>query len=312
MADSGERAAAEDDGPEGAGSIGVGDPDITAEGALFDSHLGNNGDADACANHAEDAAELAALEDNLRIHPGAVARGNGGVTEAVTVAKEQEWFLAEILQGDGAPIRERVLVRKRGEQAFGEERNGVELVAANGQSEEGDIHGAGAEALQQDGSDFFDDSDLDLRKLAHEEGEMRRKEIGRDGGNDADRERTADGILALPDVALGGLEFAEDSAGAGKKCLAEICKADGAAKAVEQACAELGFEFEDLLGKGRLGDVGLFGRAAEGAGFGNGAEVPELVQFHNGGAPLSVSRWQSNHARRFVLGCRRNDRSHKP
>ena len=75
--------------------------------------------------------------------------------------------------------------------------------------------------------------------------------------------------------------FPEDLAGAGKKSFSQIGEADGAAEAVEKARAELVFEFEYLLGKRWLGDVGLFGRAAEGAGFGNGAEVAELVQFHD-------------------------------
>jgi hypothetical protein len=290
-----ERAPAENDSANGARSFIVGDAHITAAGVFLDGHFGNDGDAHAGANHAEDAAELAALEDDLRINPCAVASGNGGVTEAVPVAKEQEGFLAQNFQGDGAPIRERVLLRKRREQAFGEKRKGVELVPANGQGEEGDIHSAGAKTFQQYGSDFFDDSDLRLRKLAREKCEMRREEIGRDSGNDADRERTADGIFALPDVALGGLKFAQDSAGTRKKGFPQIGEADGAAETVEKACPEFVFKLEDLLGKRRLSNVGLFGRAAKGAGFGHGAEVAELVQFHNGCVPLSVASEPVSH-----------------
>src|SRR6202030_4337001 len=76
---------------------------------------------------------------------------------------------------------------------------------------------------------------------------------------------------------------------AGKKRFAQIGEADGAAEAVEEARAELVFEFEYLLGKRRLGHMRLFSRAAEGAGFSNGAEVPKLMQFHDRGAPFSVS-----------------------
>src|SRR4029077_11492794 len=170
---------------------------------------------------------------------------------------------------------------------------------ADGEGGEGDIHSACAETLQQDGSNFLDHSDLDLGKLAREKCEMRWKEIGRDRRNDADAERTTDGILALPDVALGGLQFAENSAGARKKGFSQIGETDGAAQPVEQAGAELVFEFEDLLRKRWLGDVGLLGRAAEGAGFGDGAKVAELVQFHNGGAPLPVSCRQLIHSRRI-------------
>ena len=83
-----ERAPAEHDRPDRAcGSI-VGDAHITAMGVFLDGHFGNDGDAHAGANHAEDAAELSALEDDLRIDTGAVASGNGGVTETVAVAKK--------------------------------------------------------------------------------------------------------------------------------------------------------------------------------------------------------------------------------
>jgi hypothetical protein len=276
-----ERAAAENDSADRACSFVVSDSHKVAVRVLFDGHFWNNRNPHAGPNHAEDAAELAALEDDLWIDSRPVACGNGGVTEAMAVPKKQEWFLVEILQRNGAPIRECMLGRERGEQPFGEERKGVELVAAYGQRQQGDIHSTGAEALQKYGSDFFHHSDLDLGELPREQGEMRRKEIGRDGGNDADRERTADGNLALPDVALGGLEFAEDGAGARKKCRPEIGEADGAAEAVKQSGAEFGFEFEDLLGKRWLGNVRLLGRAAEGPGFSHGAEVAELVQFHS-------------------------------
>src|SRR5216683_3676675 len=175
-----------------------------------------------------------------------------------------------------------MLVRERCEQTFGEERKGLKFVAANRQGEESHIHSAGAEALQQNGSNFLVDRDLNLGELAREQSEARRKKIRRNGGNNADRERAADGILALPDIALGGLEFAEDCAGARKESFSQIGKADGAAQAVKKTGAEFSFEFENLLRKRRLGDVGLLGRAAEGAGFGNSAEVAELVQLHLG------------------------------
>src|SRR5580693_6367953 len=67
-----ERAPAEDDSADGARGLIVGDADVAAASALFDGHFRNDGDAHAGANHAEDAAELAALEDDLRIDPGAV------------------------------------------------------------------------------------------------------------------------------------------------------------------------------------------------------------------------------------------------
>src|SRR5579863_8700688 len=159
-------------------------------------------------------------------------------------------------------------------------------MATNGQGKHSDIQFARADPIKQDGRDFFGDSELSLRKLAREQAKMRRKEVGRHGGDDTDGDRAADGILAFTDVALCGLEFAENGAGAGEKGLAEIREANSPAETVKEAGAELRFEFEDLLGEGRLGDVGLLSCAAERACFGDGAKVAKLVQFHKRNAPL--------------------------
>src|SRR5271154_2941894 len=52
----------------------ISDPHVTAARGFFDGHLRNNRDTHARANHAEQAAELSTLKNNLRVQPGAVAR----------------------------------------------------------------------------------------------------------------------------------------------------------------------------------------------------------------------------------------------
>ena len=141
---------------------------------------------------------------------------------------------------------------KDGEKALREQRKRFEFVAANGEREDGDVDGAGAETFEKDGSDFFNDGEMDLRELARERSEIRRKKVRRDGGNHTDADGAAEGIFLLDDIAAGGLEFAENGAGTGKKRFADVGEADGAAKAVEEAGAEFGFELEDLLGERRL------------------------------------------------------------
>ena len=142
--------------------------------------------------------------------------------------------------------------RERGEKSFCEKRESIELMAADGQGQEGDVHGARAEAVEQDGRDFLDDGSWTWgnwrEKGRDAEEESRARPWDRPDGN-----RAADGVFALDNVALGGFEFAKDGAGAGKEGLAQIGEADGAAKAVEEPGAEFGFELEDLLGKRRLG-----------------------------------------------------------
>ena len=131
VVEAGEGAAAKDDGADGAGGFVVGDAHLAAARIFLDGHFGDDRNAHSGANHAEDAAELATLENDLRIEAGTIARGYRGVAKAVTIAQQQERLLAEILERKRTAAGERVLSWKRGEEAFGEEWKGVELVAAN-------------------------------------------------------------------------------------------------------------------------------------------------------------------------------------
>ena len=80
------RAAAENDGANRTNSLFIDDADVAALRFFVDGHFGNNGNAHACANHAEKAAELAAFENDLRMESRAVTGGNGGIAETVAVA----------------------------------------------------------------------------------------------------------------------------------------------------------------------------------------------------------------------------------
>ena len=94
----GEGTTAENYGADGAGSFGVGDAHVAAERFFVDGHFRNDGDAHACADHAEETAELAALENNLRVKTSAVASGDGGVSKAMAIAEEEERFGAKIFK----------------------------------------------------------------------------------------------------------------------------------------------------------------------------------------------------------------------
>jgi len=86
----------------------------------------------------------------------------------------------------------------------------------------------------------------------------------------------------------------KDGAGSGEKGLAEISEADGAAEAIEEAPAEFGFEFLDLLGERGLRDVAFLCGAGERAGVGDGGEVAELVEFHKGSLQSTADSLQTN------------------
>jgi hypothetical protein len=93
-----ERAAAENDGANRTNSLFIGDADVAALRFFLDGHFGNDGNAHARADHAEETAELAALENDLRMKARAVAGGDRGVAETVAVPKEQEGFGAKIFE----------------------------------------------------------------------------------------------------------------------------------------------------------------------------------------------------------------------
>jgi len=135
-----------------------------------------------------------------------------------------------------------VFFGKDGEKALREQRKRFEFVAANGEREDGDVDGAGAETIEKNGSNFFNDGEMDLRELARERSEIRRKKVRRDSGNHTDADGAAEGIFLLDDVAARGFKFAEHGTGTGKKRLADIGEADGAAETVEKAGAEFIFE----------------------------------------------------------------------
>ena len=61
-----------------------------------------------------------------------------------------------------------MLFGQRGEEAFRKQGERFEVVAANGQRQNGEVYGAGAEAVEQNGSDLLGDGELDLGKFARE------------------------------------------------------------------------------------------------------------------------------------------------
>ncbi len=223
---------------------------------------------------------MSAFEDDAGIETRAIAGGDGGFAEAVAIAEEEEGIAAQVGKLERRAAGELVVFGKRGEEAFGEKRLRFEFVAADGQGQDGEVHGARAETIEKDRSDFFGDGELDFGKFAGENGKARRKPIGRDRGNGSDDDGARGRREALGGFVFGGGEFVENGAGAREEGAAEFGEADGAAEAIEKTATELGFELENLLGERWLGDMAAFGGAREGAGVGDGAEVAELVEFH--------------------------------
>jgi hypothetical protein len=129
--DTSEGTSAEDDSAYGSCGLTIRNANVTAGLALVYGHLGDDGDAHTGAHHAEDAAELAALENNLGVEAGAVACSDGRVPEAVSIPEKKERFGAEILERKRTMASEFVVFGESGEKTLGEERKGFELAPAN-------------------------------------------------------------------------------------------------------------------------------------------------------------------------------------
>src|SRR5215471_278353 len=84
----------------------VGNQDEAAIVPSLQRHLRNNGDTHAGRNHAQDAAELAALKNDLRQYAGAFADVDSGIAEAVIVAQEQKRLFPELLHSHAALARQ--------------------------------------------------------------------------------------------------------------------------------------------------------------------------------------------------------------
>ena len=150
-----EQSSSENDRADSACGGGIIDAHETASRFLFDSHFRNDGDAHSGADHAEKAAELAALKNNLWMQAGSIARRDGGIAEAVAVAQEKKGLGAQVLESKRATLGEFVADGQRGKEALREQRKAFEFVAANRQREYGEVHFAGAQLVEQDRRNLF-------------------------------------------------------------------------------------------------------------------------------------------------------------
>lgn len=70
----------------------------TAAGAFLYRHFRHNRHTKTRRNHAQNATELAALEDDPWIHASPVAGSHGGFAETMAVSKRQKWIRLEVAE----------------------------------------------------------------------------------------------------------------------------------------------------------------------------------------------------------------------
>src|SRR5439155_25355178 len=123
-------------------------------------------------------------------------------------------------------------------------------------------------------------TDLDSRKFARETGQIRREEVGRDGGDGSYYQLSTLFSRQLLNLQFGVRNLPQNSFGARQERLAELSHPHTAAQAVKQFGAKFIFELADLLRQRGLRQVFLLGGASEAAGPGHGAEISELMDLH--------------------------------
>ena len=130
--DTSEGTSAEHDSADRSRGLAIRNANVTAGLTLVYGHLGDDGDAHTGAHHAEDAAELAALENDLGIEAGAIAGSDGSIPEAVSVPEKKKRFGAEIFERKRTTPASLWFFGESGEKTLGEKRKGFKLVAADG------------------------------------------------------------------------------------------------------------------------------------------------------------------------------------
>jgi hypothetical protein len=173
-----------------------------------------------------------------------------------------------------------MISRERRKERFGDQRQGFKFVSAYRQRQYSDIDAAGAKAFEQDGSNFFHHCDCGLGEKLRESGENWGKEIRRDGGDHTDGDLPRDGFLALHDIAPSRFQFTQYGQRARQKSFADFGETNGPAETIEQPNAQFAFEFQNLLRERWLRHVRVLGRTGKATSFSDGAEVTELVEFH--------------------------------
>ncbi|MDT4827585.1 hypothetical protein FQZ97_609370 [compost metagenome] len=86
-------------------------------------------------------------------------------------------------------------------------------------------------------------------------------------------------------VAFGAAQLRQDAVGQLQQAQAGAGEAHGLGLAHEQRHAEAFFQFLELVGEGRLGQVQAFGRFHQAVGFAQGVQGLEMAQLEHGGSP---------------------------
>ena len=134
----GEGAPTEKNRADRASGVRVVNADEATGGGFVDGHFRDDGDAHVRADHGEETERVAPFKNDAAVEAGAVAGGDISFAEAVSIAEKKKRIQTQIGETKRGSTSELVLFGKRGEEAFRKEVERFEVVASNGQRQNGE------------------------------------------------------------------------------------------------------------------------------------------------------------------------------
>lgn len=192
-----------------------------------------------------------------------------------------EGFVVEVLPGE-TPQSGEAMAGGRGEH-HGRflEVAGVQFGEADWRTEQTDIQGIQAQALELlDGSEFVQ-GELDTGEFLAIAAQCAGEPAGGGWREDADAQGADEAVLDIADALLGAFDSHEDFARFVQKNAAGRGELDGAGGTFEQLQAEFVLEGFDLNAERGLGKMQALGSAPEVQFLRHGDEIAQMSQFHD-------------------------------
>ncbi len=272
MADDGELACGR--------TAGEGDVDEIGFIGRIARNLGQDGDADAECDEGLHGGDLGAPEPHARLKVMVAAESLDLTRERAGGAEDDECLAREIGSLQARLPSQRMVLGHDKEKRFGEERHDGEPDVLDGQGHDGEVDLALDRGPGEMGAEILTHIDLQIGVTLPAPGDERGQQIGSDGRDGADGDAAFQGGVIAQ--FFGGIfDFEQNAAGAFEENFAGLGEDCFATEAVEELSSDFGFQVDYLLAKRWLAYVYALRCAGEIAGFSDGDNVAELVEFHS-------------------------------
>jgi hypothetical protein len=198
----------------------------------------------------------------------------------MAVGEQQQRFGVDVVGRNPVWRRERMAGRSDEQERLLVQRQGFELAVAGVGGDHRRIDLALQDQRQQPCGQILDDRDRRLRQVADQRRQGVGHQIGTDGRNDADPQRSREWVARAARRRGDFGDRRQRAPGVLDDRFGARCDGDNAALALEDAHAEFRLQLEDLTAQRRLADVAGRRGAAEMTVVGDGDDVVEIAQVH--------------------------------